>query len=483
MEWSLDEKVSMEQATGRKREFAFGDEDEDARVGKRVAVGVGGGRFGTDGFVVELVNNVEGRLDEQGCGGLGEIDFGGMDFGGGRDTIVGDEDLAWRGGQQGGLDEFQHWAVPPVIEATVDAGTLSVVGPRTAISGNNSERSLEMASVEVAATELATHDEATQDGRLVFDKKSLVAASKADARIEYDTCFGVVCQITIKSHADPSVPNLTLQVTIEATLSTTAKPNDQPLSVKADGAVIKLYDEKAQFAGLFVSEAIGSLVANFSVHLIASFTQQAAEKANETNKAIAGRKTQKRTQANNGLTRVTIYGLMSDKGTIGKRLSDSDLYLQHPLMSEYDSSMPYYNPHLLLRPGTPMPRIQDLSIEAAVASSPGQAVLDEVSKARIWRTFDLANGDAVVPEVKPSLRLKSELRRSVCGSFICRHRRPWNDYELSGVTCILTSPSSCQLAALGMMIERESGIIDGAKFPTLWQPSAKVGDPRQVYGP
>jgi hypothetical protein len=243
------------------------------------------------------------------------------------------------------------------------------------------------------------------------DEPSPIAALKTDLQPKYDTCFGVVSSGSHRTGAVPSASNTTAQVIVEDTSSASTKLDDQPLSVKADGAVIQLYDESNQFAALFISEGLGSLIASFPVHLTASLSEGSAEIEREA-KPSARCKARKPQKSINAMARVAIYGMMSDKDAIGKHLSDADLYLQHPLMSEYDGRVPYYNPHLLLRPGASMPRIEDLIIDADEVGSPGPTVLDEVSKGRIWRIFDLANGgDAVIPEVTPSLRLKSELRR------------------------------------------------------------------------
>jgi hypothetical protein len=129
-----------------------------------------------------------------------------------------------------------------------------------------------------------------------------------------------------------------------------------------------------------------------------------AEKSGKMQKTSAG------TKGGEGLARIVVYGFMSEKNAVGKHLSNSDLFLQHPLQSEFEQSVQYFNPHFLLRPGAKMPNIEALHISGEEAASQGPTVLDEVSKGRIWRIFDLASGSEQVPEVKPSLRLKSTLR-------------------------------------------------------------------------
>ena len=106
---------------------------------------------------------------------------------------------------------------------------------------------------------------------------------------------------------------------------------------------------------------------------------------------------------------MVVYGLMANKDAVGKHLSRAQLYLQHPRLVEYDQSTEYFNPHLLLRPGARMPRIEDLCVDTE-ESKPGPTALDEVKKGRIWGIIDQANGGLVVPEVVPSCRLKSALK-------------------------------------------------------------------------
>ena len=106
---------------------------------------------------------------------------------------------------------------------------------------------------------------------------------------------------------------------------------------------------------------------------------------------------------------MVVYGLMANKDAVGKHLSRAQLYLQHPRLVEYDQSTEYFNPHLLLRPGARMPKIEDLCVDAE-ESTPGPTALDEVKKGRIWGIMDQANGGPVVPEIVPSRRLKSALK-------------------------------------------------------------------------
>ncbi|RMJ13416.1 hypothetical protein CDV36_006921 [Fusarium kuroshium] len=234
--------------------------------------------------------------------------------------------------------------------------------------------------------------------------------TEMDYLADYDTCFGAASQVIV--HA-------TLNTFVSKT------DGDLPLAVRASGNIINLYREADKLVGLFISDGLSSLPGQFPVHMTATLTPSSTQ----------------------GLIRVVIYGLFEDRDLIGKHLSKANLYLQHPTLEEYEQSVKYFNPHLLLRPGATMPRIEDLSLQDDEPISPGPTVLDEVRQGKIWRIFDSASGGEVVPKVTASPRLKTTLEEH-------------------------------QLAALEMMIERECGVIKGAKFPTLWELQASAMNPR-----
>ncbi|KAM5381181.1 hypothetical protein ACJZ2D_003097 [Fusarium nematophilum] len=245
---------------------------------------------------------------------------------------------------------------------------------------------------------------------------------------DYDTCFGVVL---VQATLDTYVPKL----------------DDPSLVVRASGNVISFYRHTDKFVGVFISDGLGSLLGQFSVHMTATLAVETAREVTCVKRGKASKAQTQEPPIPEGLTRIVIYGLFEDRGLIGKHLSEASLYLQHPTLDEYDQTVDYFNPHLLLRPGAKMPRIQDLSLQAEEEMSPSPAVLDEVHQGKIWRIFDSASGREVMPKVTTSPRLKTPLEE---------HQR----------------------AALEMMIERECGIIKGAKFPTLWELSSSAMNTR-----
>lgn len=106
--------------------------------------------------------------------------------------------------------------------------------------------------------------------------------------------------------------------------------------------------------------------------------------------------------------RVVVYGFMSKKQTVAKTLSDNDLYLQHPSLSECDRRVPYFNPQYLLLPGGSMPALEDLKISGPGGVARGGAdTLTEVEKSRLLQIFESAQGPDATSGVCVSPRLRS----------------------------------------------------------------------------
>lgn len=104
---------------------------------------------------------------------------------------------------------------------------------------------------------------------------------------------------------------------------------------------------------------------------------------------------------------------MEEKDAVANMLSSAGLFFQHPSMEEYEPDVPYFNPHMLLRPGAEMPDIESLSISRAQDADTtvlGSSVLEEAGMAQIWRVFDTANEATNIGDVNTSGRLNSSLR-------------------------------------------------------------------------
>ncbi|KAK1765266.1 SNF2 family N-terminal domain-containing protein [Phialemonium atrogriseum] len=141
--------------------------------------------------------------------------------------------------------------------------------------------------------------------------------------------------------------------------------------------------------------------------------------------------------------RIIVYGFMSEKRAVAKILSDGDLYLQHPSLSECNGRVPYFNPQYLLRPGGSMPKLENLVISSQGRSGRGPSdFLAEIEKSRLLQVFESAHDPDATFRIRPSLRLQSSLKEH-------------------------------QISALAMMVEKECGTYDKPTFPSIWEP---IGD-------
>lgn len=86
--------------------------------------------------------------------------------------------------------------------------------------------------------------------------------------------------------------------------------------------------------------------------------------------------------------RIVLAGLQPDRFRVGKLLSDSHLFLQHPYVEEC-GELEYCNPHYLVRPGASMPKLQ-AAVGFASASTKPLGSLTELNKSRVLRIFDSA---------------------------------------------------------------------------------------------
>lgn len=109
--------------------------------------------------------------------------------------------------------------------------------------------------------------------------------------------------------------------------------------------------------------------------------------------------------------RIVVFGFMSEEQAVAKTLSDGDLYLQHPSLSECDCQVPYFNPQYLLRPGGSMPKLEDLTISGRRRPVSGaHDTLSEVEKTQLLQIFESAHDPDATFGVRPSPRLQSVLK-------------------------------------------------------------------------
>lgn len=180
-----------------------------------------------------------------------------------------------------------------------------------------------------------------------------------------------------------------------------------PVSIVAYGDMLKLsFQDSNKYAGLINSSALGILLKDRCIQLNAMLMaphskQDPVSRKTKVNKTCSSRECP---------VRIIVYGLESERFAVGNLLSDAGLYLQHPLLSEYDRNVKYVNPHYLLRPGAHMPDLEQLSINADSRVEDSSESLDEVNKSRFIRIFDLANEVGGPLTVEPSHRLRSTLQ-------------------------------------------------------------------------
>ncbi|KAI0434478.1 hypothetical protein F5Y09DRAFT_356747 [Xylaria sp. FL1042] len=84
-----------------------------------------------------------------------------------------------------------------------------------------------------------------------------------------------------------------------------------------------------------------------------------------------------------------------------------------------------------------MPKIEELSLMSDIKETDSARIIDEVSRSRILRIFDHADGPEINLDVRPSPRLQATLMKH-------------------------------QVKALSFMMEQESGRLDSLTFPSLW---------------
>jgi hypothetical protein len=148
---------------------------------------------------------------------------------------------------------------------------------------------------------------------------------------------------------------------------------------------------------------------------------------------------------------IIVYGTLDHMDQVGKVLSDFEIYLQHP--KHHDTSVPYNNPQYLLRPGG-KPTYRDHR-EPLLRTHRRSNILAEYDplKEQIDQVFDSMQGPREFSRVSVSHRLSTTLKKFVTLSHMDRNS---------------TNVLSYQEKALSMMIEKESGMIEGNRFGSLW---------------
>ncbi|KAI0812102.1 SNF2 family N-terminal domain-containing protein [Xylaria sp. FL0064] len=204
------------------------------------------------------------------------------------------------------------------------------------------------------------------------------------------------------------------------------------------------YQDTGKYLGIVVILSLHGLLASYQLEVKAFVSKVKSDQPIPTLK----RGKSKAEARSDYSLRIVVFGSREDKVSIGDFLSSSDIYLQHPLRTECSPGIKYFNPHYLVRAGGEMPKIEELSLTSDVEEADSVRMIDEVSRSRILRIFDHADGLEINWDVRPSPRLQTALMKH-------------------------------QLKALSFMIEQESGRLDSLTFPSLWFPDkARETKPR-----
>jgi hypothetical protein len=176
--------------------------------------------------------------------------------------------------------------------------------------------------------------------------------------------------------------------------------------MKDCGDFFMLYNQESnKYAGILKLPALCSLVKNHTIHLNAALHAPETRSRQES-KSAKGKKPK---SAQKCSIRIVIYGLNKEKSAVSKLLSEAELFLQHPSAAEYNRLFTYSNPHYLLRPGSQMPDLGELSLDSPLRGTAQADVLEEVNKSRFMRIFDSADGKGIPLNVGTSPRLSSAL--------------------------------------------------------------------------
>lgn len=181
--------------------------------------------------------------------------------------------------------------------------------------------------------------------------------------------------------------------------------NIAPVSIKRFGDVLKLnFMDSNKYAGLITLPVLGKLLDEFNVKFTATLATSASQPKQTPDKKNELHQPQDPT------ARIILYGLKSDGRAIGNLLSDAGLFLQQPSATECDREVEYSNPHYLVRPGSQMPKLAELSLSLDTQNAATPEILDEVNKKRFMQIFDFANDVGICPQITPSSRLSSTLK-------------------------------------------------------------------------
>jgi hypothetical protein len=180
-----------------------------------------------------------------------------------------------------------------------------------------------------------------------------------------------------------------------------------PVTLRTLGDMVMLnFQDSSKYAGVINQPFLCKILEKENVKFVATLTTSPLPKDQERN----GEKKKYPVKPQDCSVRIVIYGLFSERSVVGDMLSSAGLYLQQPSVSECDRNTEYSNPHYLIRPGSNMPRLEDLSIHSDIRNITTSERLDEVNRNRLSQLFDTANDSGIRSQITPSPRLCSSLK-------------------------------------------------------------------------
>ncbi|KAL6697594.1 SNF2 family N-terminal domain-containing protein [Trichoderma pleuroticola] len=263
------------------------------------------------------------------------------------------------------------------------------------------------------------------------DITSMIAASP-------DSCNINSAAVDVPSVVDQSEPDTCFGIIIATATSSFEGhkgATHAPVTLEALETKVKLSSQDTQrYAGIINNATLAKIFREFTIKTDAKLVTPTNSRKKTSKKEIKSFR-----PPVDCPVRIVLYELATDQYTIGNILGDAGFYFQHPLPSEYDSSMQYCNPHYLLRPGSQLPTLEEDSATRCDRKVESD-LLNASNKGRFMRLFDEASEITGIlrTSLEPSSRLKSTLKEH-------------------------------QLFAFAWLTEIETGGVRGG-CPSLWQP-------------
>lgn len=179
-----------------------------------------------------------------------------------------------------------------------------------------------------------------------------------------------------------------------------------PVTLSPFGNIMKLsYHEDKKYAGILNLPILCKLQEEFTIEYTAQMVALESRKSQRTG---TGKPTLPHSTYNCSV-RIVVYGCKSEKNSVSQLLSKAGLFLQHPSAAELDKHVDYGNPHYLLRPGSQMPKLENLSLSPNVNNVTTADLMNESQKSRFMQIFNSASGPSNLLAPPCSPRLKSIL--------------------------------------------------------------------------